>query len=143
MVRKPEGIKVTVSPDLKNLSLVRTFVGALADQCGIEGDDRMKVIMSVDEACANSIENREKRAPGSSGPIEVGVQVEDHKLVITVEDPNIDFSAMFERPFDADRHMQEFRTRGLGLQVIRSFMDEVEYVHNPGKGNHLTMVKYT
>lgn len=142
MIRPSRAIRISVPPDPQNLALLRGFFEVVAEQCGLTHDEALKVVMAVDEACDNSIKGQRGARSESTQEINVTVEVESNRLTITIMDPNTDFTALFKKPIDMGTHFQEYRTHGLGLQMIRTFMDEVEYVHRPGKGNELKMVKY-
>lgn len=143
MIRPSRAIEISVPPDARNLALLRGFITVVAEQCGLTHDEALKVVMAVDEACDNSIKGQKDALSDPVQDIRVTVQVDVDRLTITISDPNTDFSALFKKPIDMSAHFQEYRTHGLGLQMIKSFMDEVDYVHRPGLGNELKMVKYT
>lgn len=137
-MNRERALEIHVPPDPANLALVRLFFDGVGKACGFSQDEAMKVVMAVDEACANSIKGRDIQ----KAEIRIQVKIEDSRLTIVITDTNSNFKASFDRPVDFESHIREFRTHGLGLQMIKSFMDEVQYSHQPGRGNELRMVKY-
>ena len=94
------------------------------------------VVMAVDEACQNII--RHAYAGDPDGEIELEIDRRGDDLVFSLRDfaPKIDTTAV--KPRDLD----DLRPGGLGTHLIRSVMDEAEYVKISSEaGNLLRMVK--
>lgn len=95
--------------------------------------------MAVDEACANVVQHA--YVGQEPGDMEVLCQVNDECLVIRVRD--------WGRAFDPDAveepklqaPLAERDLGGLGLFLIRQFVDSAQFTFDPVLGNELTMEK--
>ena len=73
--------------------------------------------------------------------IEVRVELNDHRLVITISDDGIPFNPLHYDPPDTTQSIEIRRIGGLGVHMVRSMMDEVTYNRSAGR-NLVTLVKY-
>jgi anti-sigma regulatory factor (Ser/Thr protein kinase) len=128
------GIRLTSDP--RYLPLVRAVVDQAAVLVGIGGDDRFRVLLAVTEAVSNVIRHVYKDRHDQ--PIELGVRAAPGTLTIEVVDHGrfVDPARIASRPLD------DLRPGGLGVHLIRSTMDVVEYKQNPHGGTTLTLVKH-
>jgi len=122
-----------------NLSMIRDFVRSIGEQTPMEEMDVARLEMAVDEACSNVMEH----AYGLDSTKEVSIQatVDDSAVQIVVIDTGKGFDpASVEQSKLADL-ISAKKTGGLGMRLIKSFMDEVHYEMIPGVKNELKMVK--
>ncbi len=128
-----------VPSSTENLALIRDFVANIGKQAGLAETELSMVELAVDEACANVIEH----AYGLDRTKEVIVRAKLDAECITIEvvdtgkgfDPN---SVVQE---DLKRLVEERKSGGLGMRMMKLIMDEVEYQMKPGERNELRMVK--
>jgi serine/threonine-protein kinase RsbW len=123
---------------LENLVLIRRFVektarSLQADQAAI--DD---VIQAVDEAATNIIIHG---YAGKPGMIDVEVKREVDSLIVHLLDQAPQFDPTTVPPPDLTLPLEKRRPGGLGIHLIREYMDQVRYLAMPQVGNKLTMVK--
>lgn len=151
-----KGVMVRIPRDTTFLRLVRLAVVQVATQAGFRGDDVDKLELAVDEACSNAMVHGDQPAdldeqtdpgymgfePALPGEIEVSMRYDRHKLSITICEPGRPFPFDLHGNFDLEEHLSAFNSGGLGIYIIKSFMDEVHYNHHPTAGNELTIVKY-
>lgn len=152
-----KGVMVRVPRDTAFLRLVRLAVVQVATQAGFRGDDVDKLELAVDEACSNAMvhgvrpTSMGEEANGAAtmgfeptlpGEIEVSMRYDQRKLSITICEPGRPFPFDHHGNFDLEEHLSTFNSGGLGIYIIKSFMDEVHYNHHPTAGNELTIVKY-
>jgi serine/threonine-protein kinase RsbW len=128
-----------VPSSTENLVLIREFVATIGAQAGLEESDIGKLELAVDEACANVIEH----AYGHDITKEVIVRAtfDDETLRIDVEDTGRGFDPQSVRSEELERLVQERKSGGLGMRLMKSLMDEVHYEIAPGEKNELHMVK--
>ena len=100
-----------------------------------------KIELAVDEACANVIEhayNKEYREK----QIDIAVRIEYQKLTIVVTDQGKGFDpSKLELP-NMREYLAEMRVGGLGVFLMKTLMDEVNYTFNPGVKNQVSLIKY-
>lgn len=122
----------------ENVSFARSCVGAFASQldCTLEDIEEIKLVVS--EAVSNSIIHGYDNDPSQT--IEVMVSIFDNSsLEIIIKDfgrgiENID-QAM-EPTYSSDPSRM-----GLGFTFMRSFMDEMDVVSEPGKGTSVRLLR--
>ena len=147
----PEGnhgawsVVVPGSPDA--LPHVREMITQAATRCGFGAEEIAKIEMAVDEACTNIIEHayhalREHHLP-EQPEIEVHAHEYPDRLEITILDHSLhDFPVMEHAPDGMDQYFSEQKKRGMGLFIIRSFVDDVKHRFVDGQGNELMLIKY-
>jgi len=132
--------KLKIPSQTNNLELIRNFVGEVAKKVGFEDKEIDKIELAVDEACTNVIQHAYKRQDGKD--IDVAVKLDYQKLTIVVTDMGETFTPDQVEIPDLDKYLAELRVGGLGIYLMKSLMDEVEYESGPGGENQVRMVKY-
>jgi serine/threonine-protein kinase RsbW len=123
------------------VGVARLAVSAIAARMGFDVDAIEDIKLAVAEACNNAIEHG---CPVTEGAemITVRCELTDLGLVITVLDPGDGFD-----PATATRQHRHGTTtlteRGLGMLLIESLMDEVDFTSIAGDGTQVRMVKRT
>jgi serine/threonine-protein kinase RsbW len=128
-----------VPSSTENLALIREFVTAIGTQAGMTEDEVAKLVLAVDEACANVIEH----AYGHDSTKEVMLRAsfDEETLRIAVIDTGKGFDPAKVTQSGLEQLIAERRTGGLGLRLIKRLMDEVQYEIVPGQKNELHMTK--
>jgi len=125
------------------LAVVRELIAAATREHAFPPHDVAKVVMAVDEACVNVVEHAYADAGSDALPLEVVVSVDPHCLDVTIVDQaSTEFSPL-DHPLPDLEHLWESGERGgLGVLILRQFMDHVSHSYQPGRGNSLRLVKY-
>lgn len=123
-----------------NLVIIRDVVSKVATKVGFNNDDVSKIELAVDEACTNVI----KHAYGqnSNNSIEVIIQTDNKKLMVTVSDKGKGFNPKDVKFPNMKEYLAEMRVGGLGIYLIESLMDKVDFDIKPGIKNQVKMIKY-
>lgn len=129
------------------LPQVRRMITQAAQRCGFHEEEIAKIEMAVDEACTNIIEHAYHLLPehDSPDPLEIEVHAHEHpdRLEITILDHALQNFPVDERaPEGIDDYFTGHKRRGLGLFIIRSFVDDVRHRFVDGRGNELLLIKY-
>ena len=137
--KKNNASELTVKSQTENLSEIRDFVSENALEAGIPSSTIDNIILAVDEACTNIIKHAYKLSP--KGEIIIRIDYDEEKFTITI----IDYGKSFEpdripRP-DLQKYYLEHRVGGLGMYLMKSLMDNVEYITVPGKYNQVLLSK--
>ena len=128
------------TPD--SLPRIREAVVDAAEKCGFDGAEVAKIEMAVGEACSNIIEHAYLTQP-LRHEIEVSVITFADRIEVTVNDYSTINFPVDEMPgVPLDDYIEAQRRRGLGLYIIRNFVDHVEHRFICGKGNELRLIKY-
>ena len=117
-------------------------LGAVAERFGadhgLSDDDMMAINLVLDEVITNIIDyGYDDQADHE---IRITMAVEGDRLTIEVEDDARDFDPLKAPPPDLDLPLEERPVGGLGIHIMRSMMDAVEYQRR-NDHNVLTMRK--
>jgi serine/threonine-protein kinase RsbW len=128
-----------VPSSTENLSMIRDFVKSIGTQAGMGDMEVARLELAVDEACANVMEH----AYDSDSTKEVSIRavVDDDSVQIEVVDSGKGFDPTAVEELKLEELVSAKRTGGLGMRLMKSFMDEVHYEMQPGVKNELKMVK--
>jgi serine/threonine-protein kinase RsbW len=131
------------------LGPLREFICGIARQLGFAEPQVAEIEICVDEACANVLEHayvqeflREFPADDKNLRVEIGFSA--NELTVRV----IDFGKGCAGTIDERiRNLEEYLSaggqdyRGLGLLLIRKYMDRVDVRKTPGNGTTVEMIK--
>lgn len=140
MAKRKSEYKLRIPSQTDNLEIIRDFVSKVASKVGFGEDDVSKIELAVDEACTNVIKHAYQRDP--SKPIDIIIKIDFNKFTIVITDRGKGFDASKLKLPDMKEYLAELRVGGLGIYLMRSLMDEVDYEIKPGVKNKVTMVKY-
>jgi serine/threonine-protein kinase RsbW len=124
----------------EKLSLVRDFVSEAARRFGFDEESTNKIALAVDEACTNIIKHSYKFATDKD--ITVRIITNTRNFEVLIEDQGISFDPEKVQPPNMKEYLTQYRRGGLGMFLMRSLMDKVEYKVYPGLRNEVRLVKY-
>ena len=125
-----------------NLEIIREFVSNLAAKAGFNNDDVDKIELAVDEACANVIKHAYNKKDDKEQLIDIAIEIDYNKFVVIVTDKGKGFDISRIKEPNMTEYLAEMRVGGLGIFLMRSLMDEVNFNIQPGGKNQVRMVKY-
>lgn len=128
-------VTLTVPRDTAFLSVIRRAVVVLAQGSGFPAGRTAEIEMAVDEAASNAIRH------GGGGGVTFEAVSDGEGITVTIADGGAPF-AFESQDADLDAWRESSGAGGLGVYIIKRFMDEVEYRHRPETGNELRMRKY-
>ena len=123
-----------------NLELIRNFVSGIAKKVGFDGEESNKIELAVDEACTNVIEHAYQH--DESKDIDIAIKIDYHKFTVVVTDRGKSFKMKEVELPNMESYQAEIRVGGLGIYLMKTLMDEVDYHVKPGVKNEVRMVKY-
>jgi serine/threonine-protein kinase RsbW len=130
---------ITVLGRYENLVIIADFIRQAAKDAGLSRFGIYSVETAVDEACSNIIEH----AYGGEGrgDIECSCTEEEDGLVIQIRDHGTPFKPEIVRTPNVRASLKNRSSHGLGIYIMRKWMDDVRFEFSPETGNLLTMVK--
>jgi len=131
---------MTIQSRTENLRRVREFISDAARRAGFEDESVQKIALAVDEACTNIIKHSYQFAPDKD--IEISVITKDGSFEIIISDHGRSFDPNTIQMPDMKEYMRKYRRGGLGMYLMRSLMDIVEYETRPGSTNSVRLVKF-
>lgn len=132
-------LTLTVPSSTENLALIRDFVTSVGRQARMSDVDISNLELAVDEACANVIEH----AYGHDRTKEVTIRAifDESEMRISVIDSGKGFDPSQVQSETLDQLINERKSGGLGMRLIKTLMDDVRYEIVPGQKNELHMTK--
>ena len=121
------------------LDAIRVFAGQAARDAGLDDSDIYSVELSVDEACTNVIEHAYQGIEG--GDIECTFDAGGEALTIIIRDHGQPFDPSAVPAPNLLSKLEKRQVGGLGVFLMRLYMDEVRFEPLGETGNVLTMVK--
>ncbi len=137
--KKPMGsISFALKNNLSELDVLCEHLSGFCRSCGVSKRQTFEINLALDELFTNIINHG--FTDGDEHHVQVTCVSEDNALKITIEDDGIPFN-----PTDAPHPNLKcaFKDReigGLGIHLIRSYMDHIEYRRRGGK-NVLVLTK--
>ncbi|MDD3852732.1 MAG: anti-sigma F factor [Syntrophomonadaceae bacterium] len=120
----------------ENVAFARACVGAFAAQIECTLEDIEEIRLVVSEAVSNSIIHGYDNRPGEK--VEIMVTIMDHDtLEIIIKDYGKGISNLEQALEPA--YSSEPGRMGMGFTFMRSFMDEMEVLSQPGEGTSVRL----
>lgn len=118
----------------------RQKLRSLLEAGGFDAQAVHDVILSVDEVLANVIRHAYggKEGRTESGKIRVTISDREERAEIVIQDEGLCFDP---RSIPAPE-LPSRKPGGLGIYLVRSLMDEIDYEPLKPQGNRLRLVKY-
>lgn len=122
------------------LNLVRHFIFEAALRFGFDEEAASKIMLAVDEACTNVIKHSYEFVP--TREIELKVLTHDRQFEVVITHKGRPFDPESIKRPDMKKYLSQFRRGGLGMHLMRSLMDRVEYKSFPHNRNEVHLVKF-
>ena len=123
-----------------NLKIIRDFITDIANKAGFGDEASCDIALAVDEASTNIIKHAYRG--GDDKEITVNVKYDKSKIVIMISDTGKGFKPESVDDIDMNAHLKKMKRGGLGVHLIKSTMDDVEFQSEPGAFNSVRMIKY-
>ncbi len=131
---------LVIPSQTERLKEAREFVSKAADQFGFGDDDVNKIVLAVDEACTNIIKHA--YGYGKNYTIRISISMQGKEFEITITDQGRPFDPAGVTPPDMKEYLTHFKRGGLGMYLMKTVMDKVEYDFKPGPVNKVRLTKY-
>jgi anti-sigma regulatory factor (Ser/Thr protein kinase) len=140
----PDRFVLELPARTRYLAVVRELVARAALEQRFPPPEVTKTVMAVDEACVNIIQHA--YSDDDSHPtrrIAIELEARPAELVVVIGDrARCPFSPLEASPCDLEAYFRSGERRGLGLLILRNFMDAISHSFEAGRGNRLRLVKY-
>jgi len=123
----------------ENLTTVRAFVNSAVEEVNTPTDIAGDIVLAVDEACTNIIKHAYKFLP--DGEITINIKYSEKKIEVKITDHGSPFSADTIPTPDLKKYFEEKRVGGLGMHLMKTLMDSVQYKSVSGKYNQVLLTK--
>lgn len=131
-----------VNSETKNLKKVRNFIKQYSIENGFDEQSADEIVIAVDEACTNIIKHGLKY--NKEEKLEIRVYIESNYFAIDIVDNSPSFDLRDFKNIELDSHLSEYKNNGLGIFMIKSYVDLIEYkrYENGSVKNTLTLKKH-
>ena len=134
--RSDPDLELRLPSDPRFLAVARAFVEQAAVAAGVDEKTANRIVLCVGEAVSNVI--RHCYGGRCDWDMTLRVVMRPDRFELHLQD----FGRKVEPGELRGRRPGEVRPGGLGLEIIREVMDEVDLSFVDGTGNRLTMIKF-
>ncbi len=117
---------------LSNLKGIREFIRTSLKEQGLSEIDMAAIILALDEMCSNLMIHAHHCNPDHRLELHLDVTEKDQLIFEIVDEGNIFNINQFNSDNIGDL-IHEKRKGGLGIRLVKSIMDKVEYFERDGK----------
>ena len=132
--------KLTIESRTEQLIAVREFVSAAARDFGFRDEEISKIALAVDEACTNIIKHGYRF--DSSKNLTITIKPGNGAFEVLITDTGTRFNPDELQTPDMKEYLAQYKKGGLGVYLMKTLMDKVEYHIRPGEMNEVRLVKY-
>lgn len=116
----------------ENLRGIREFIRTSLQNHGVSDLDISEMVLAIDEMCSNLMIHAHECNPDDLFELKINAE-KNHPIVFEIIDDRSVFNINeFSEP-DLNNIIHEKRKGGLGIRLVKSIMDHVEYEVIPGK----------
>jgi serine/threonine-protein kinase RsbW len=117
---------------LNNLKGIRDFIRESLKGHGVTDVVMNEIVLAIDEMCSNLMIHAHHCNPDHVLELHIHVPKKGKLIFEIIDDGNVFDINRFTEP-NLDNLVQEKRKGGLGIRLVKSIMDNVEYLHKGGK----------
>lgn len=121
------------------LADLRGFLQTTLSELQLSDKDQHQLTLAVEEVCANLIIHSHKC--NGLDQIKLEVQETPEKLIFEITDKGKAFNLLDYEVPDLKKVVSEKRKGGLGIILVKTIMDEIEFESNKGK-NTCRLIKW-
>ncbi|MBF0563758.1 MAG: ATP-binding protein [Nitrospirae bacterium] len=133
-------LKKQVPANLENLNDLMEFIASYALAMGFERDRIGEIEIAAEEALVNIFNYAYQNKDGATetGDVEVACGKDGESLIVSITDEGLPFNILAKADPDISSTLEERSIGGLGIYMIKQFMNGVRYNRENGK-NVLTL----
>lgn len=131
--------RLIMKNEMSEVGRLRAFFFSVCREHGIDDETAKTLNLALEEWVANVINYAYPK--GMRGHVEVTVDVSDDVLTFVIKDHGAAFDPTQHEEVDIDAEIDERAIGGLGIHLIRTIMDTVEYQRTSDGYNRLVLTK--
>jgi serine/threonine-protein kinase RsbW len=121
-----------ISCSLHNLKGVREFIRNSLKGHGVPDLEMGAIVLALDEMCSNLMIHAHHCDPDHFIAIHIHIPVKHNFIFEIIDDGSMFDINQFQEP-EIGNLVNEKRKGGLGIRLVKSIMDKVEYIKENGK----------
>lgn len=128
--------KLTLHNDVQEVGLLAEWIERLGEDTGLTPDKVFQLNLAMEEAVVNVMNYA---FPGESGrTFTIAAEKSDNNLIFIIDDEGVPFDPTKADEPDLSLSAEERPIGGLGIMLVRQFMENVTYERRDGH-NRLTL----
>ena len=131
--------RLIMKNEMTEVARMRSFFFSVCREYGIDEETFKTLNLALEEWVANVINYAYPK--GMRGHVEVTADVSDNVLTLVIKDHGAPFDPTQHAEVDIDAELDERAIGGLGIHLIRTIMDSVDYERTADGYNRLTLKK--
>ena len=124
--------KQKVGCNIENLKGVRDFIRTALKDHGVPDLQISELVLALDEMCSNLMIHSHRCNPNELFEIHIDLKKGKPIVFEIIDDGNTFDINQFAEP-DLDNLVHQKRKGGLGIRLVKSIMDKIEYQNRDGK----------
>jgi len=133
----PLHIEITLNSKVELANMVHAASDEICRLAGLDDDACMNLGLALREATINAMKHGNRLV--ESAPVQITFDLDQDRLEVQVSDQGGGFD--YRKVVDPRLPENLGKTSGRGLFLIKSFVDEVKFRHEPGEGLTVSLVK--
>ena len=117
--------------DVQEVPQLAAFVEEFCESCGVDMSTTMSLNLAIEEAVVNVMDYA--YPAGTVGDVHVDAQCEDGQLTFVLRDKGTPFDPTKAENVDTTLSAEQRPIGGLGIHLVRTIMDEIEYSYTDGQ----------
>ncbi len=134
-LNKANSQEVSINADIAQLSRAEKMAKEFLQKNHVDKEETYFIVLSMNEALINIIQHTYKHQ--QNGKIDIAISKLNEKIVIRIRD----YGPKKDPKQFRGRKLNELKPHGLGLHLIRSFMDEVKFLTDHPIGTEMVLIK--
>ena len=131
--------RLIMKNEMTEVERLRTFFFSVCREHNIDDDTAKTLNLALEEWVANVINYAYPK--GMRGHVEVTADVSDDVLTLVIKDHGVAFDPTQHAEADIDAELEDRPIGGLGIHLVRTIMDIVEYQRTADGYNRITLTK--
>ena len=131
--------RLIMKNEMTEVGRLRTFFFSICREHNIDDDTAKTLNLALEEWVANVINYAYPK--GMRGHVEVTADVSDDVLTLVIKDHGVAFDPTQHAEADIDAELEDRPIGGLGIHLVRTIMDIVEYQRTADGYNRITLTK--
>jgi anti-sigma regulatory factor (Ser/Thr protein kinase) len=132
--------EITLRTDLAELATLAAFVEQFAGAAALPPSVAFQLNLVLDELVTNSIDYGHACEAGGSATIQLRLERVGEVIEIELVDQGLAFDPRTLPAPDLDARLETRRVGGLGIHLVRQYVDEFDYQRRDGR-NHIRLRK--
>jgi len=140
--KEAEVINIDIPARVEYLAIARLVTSLVCRREGVSTEKEEDITIAVAEACINSIKHAYQNNHKPIRRTNIRYLLYQEKLAIVVKDFGKGFDPCFVQLYVRRDDVERPERVGLGIFLIKTLMDEVEYDSSPATGTQVRMTKF-